>query len=222
MRRSASLAACLFGAAAIASCTSEGLTPPGDIGSGAAQPVQSSLAPAPDSMAMAPASNASAVPMAATAPPATQVSAAQPLESQVAFSGPQPSPSAVAAPVAAVISGSRVQFAPITGATREAAGPLSQELALRARQRGIALAGNGAAPTHILKGYFSQQSESGATTVTYVWDVIDPSGSRVHRIQGQAQAAGEGGWAVVPPATMQGIADRTIDELARWLAARSG
>lgn len=217
MRRSASLAACLLGAAAIASCTSDGLTPPADIGSGAAQPVQASLAPQPaDNVTMAPAGAPMMAASAAQPPasPPTMTQAAAP-----AFAAPEP---ASAAPVSAVISGSRIQFAPITGTTREAAVPLSQELAVRAQQRGIALAGNGAQPTHILKGYFSQLSGNGATTVTYVWDVVDVSGNRLHRIQGQAQAAGEGGWAVVPPATMQGIADRTIDDLARWLAARAG
>jgi hypothetical protein len=125
-------------------------------------------------------------------------------------------------PAAAVISPSRIQFAPITGATSDAAAPLSQRLAERARERGIGLAGNGGLPTHIVKGYFSEISEGGSTTVIYVWDVLDPGGNRLHRIQGQAKAKGAGGWATVSAQTMQAIADRTIDELAQWLASRAG
>ena len=119
---------------------------------------------------------------------------------------------------------SRIQFAPIVGSTVEAATPLTQELAKRARERGIGLAGSGGAgATHILKGYFSAMSEGGSTTVIYVWDVLDPAGNRLHRIQGQAKAEGKGdGWSAVPPATMQAIADRTIDEFAQWLSARTG
>ena len=91
------------------------------------------------------------------------------------------------------------------------------ELAKRARERGIGIAGSGGTgATHMLKGYFSAMTDGGSTTVIYVWDVLDPAGNRLHRIQGQAQGAdGSGdGWSAVPPATMQAIADRTIDEFA--------
>ena len=77
-------------------------------------------------------------------------------------------------------------------------------------------------PAYILKGYFSEVSDGGATTVVYVWDVMGPAGNRLHRIQGQARADGPGGWSAVSAKTMQGIADRTIDELAQWLSARAG
>ena len=52
----------------------------------------------------------------------------------------------------------------------------------------------------------------------------DPSGNRLHRINGQQKApAGSGeGWAAVPPATMQAIADSTVDQLTSWLAGSTG
>ncbi len=215
MRRSALLAACLVALTAIASCTSEGLAPPADIGSGA------SAATEPGMVALAPGPSATSPGVDAGAP------APQPAGAIAApgFTGPEPSsilPQGDAAPVTAVLSGSRVQFAPITGATREAAVPLSQRLASRARERSITLAGNGATATHIMKGYFSEVSDGTTTTVIYVWDVLDPAGKRLHRIQGQARAEGSGGWATVPASAMQGIAERTIDALAQWLASRAG
>ena len=100
-------------------------------------------------------------------------------------------------PVAAISTPSRIQFAPIVGSTVEAATPLTQELAKRARERGIGIAGSGGTgATHILKGYFSAMSEGGSTTVIYVWDVLDPAGNRLHRIQGQAKADGKRRWLV--------------------------
>jgi hypothetical protein len=116
---------------------------------------------------------------------------------------------------------SRIELAPITGATSQATASLTQRLSQRARQRGIAIAGNGAFPTHILKGYFSEVDDGSSTTVIYVWDVLDPSGNRLHRIQGQAKAKGKG-WAAVSARTMQDIADHTIDEFAQWLSSRAG
>jgi hypothetical protein len=118
----------------------------------------------------------------------------------------------------------RLRFDPIVGATVDVATPLTERLAQRARARGITLAGNAdPSTTHVLKGYFSTLTEGGQTTVIYVWDVYDPSGNRLHRINGQQKASGNGeGWAAVPPATMQAIADSTVDQLASWLASSTG
>lgn len=161
-----------------------------------------------------------------TGDPAAQPDAAAP-EGTPASPTPSPSPSGPAASVASLPSTARarINFAPIVGATVEAAGPLSERLALKARERGIALARSGeTGTTHVLKGYFSAITEGKKTTVIYVWDVLDPSGNRLHRIQGQkAVAAGSAsGWASVPREAMLEIADGTVDELVAWLAARTG
>ena len=49
----------------------------------------------------------------------------------------------------------------------------------------------------------------------------DPSGNRLHRIEGQQKAPpGKGeGFAAVTEGTMKTIADQTIDQLATWLSA---
>jgi hypothetical protein len=127
------------------------------------------------------------------------------------------------------MSKTRLQIAPIVGASVEAATPLTAELQTRARQRGITLAGSAdQTATHVLKGYFSAISEGKDTTVIYVWDVYDPAGNRLHRINGQMKApsAGNGGgadsWKDVSSATMQAIADQTIDQFAAFLGGKAG
>ena len=137
-----------------------------------------------------------------------------------------PAPAAPAQ-AASTLAGTRLQIAPIVGATVEAATPLTERLAVRARERGITLAGSssGQTPTLVLKGYFSAVTEGAETTVIYVWDVYDPAGNRLHRINGQQKAASAGGgdgWPAVAPSTMQAVADSTIDQLAAWLGSRSG
>jgi hypothetical protein len=54
--------------------------------------------------------------------------------------------------------------------------------------------------------------------VFYVWDILDPSGARLHRIQGQEAFPGSAGdpWASVPANVMERIATRSIDEYANW------
>lgn len=125
----------------------------------------------------------------------------------------------------AINSNARVQFAPAIGVAAEAVPALAARLRSRASQRGISVVqATDNTTTHVMKGYFSAFTDNGETTVIYVWDVLDRSGNRLHRIQGQQKqpgATGEG-WSTVTPPTMEAIADRTIDELAAWLSATAG
>jgi hypothetical protein len=128
-------------------------------------------------------------------------------------------------PVAAISTNAKVQFAPVIGATVEAVTPLTERLMNRSRERGIGLAPSGdPATTHLLKGYLAAISDNRATTVIYVWDILDPAGNRLHRIQGQRRvegATGEG-WQAVSPEVMRSIGDQTIDEFANWLTTQAG
>lgn len=113
--------------------------------------------------------------------------------------------------------------API-GAPEQHAAALARRIAERAAERSIAIAAEGdSGITHYFKGYFSTITEGGLTTILYVWDVLDPSATRLHRIQGQAPAPGSTleGWAAVPETTMAEIGTRTIDAFVEWLAQRN-
>jgi hypothetical protein len=202
---------------AIASCTADGMIPPAAIGGS-----QPAAAPAPGTLMMAPPTTAGVQP--GTDSP-TAGSEGATVAAAPAFSGTEPSaaPSqASTAPVAAIATMSTIQLAAITGAGEQAVAPLKQRIAARARERGIGVAGNGALPTHILRGYLSEFGDANSTTIIYVWDVVDPAGTRLHRIQGTARIKGSGGWSAVSAGTMEAIADRTIDDLAQWLAGRAG
>jgi hypothetical protein len=148
------------------------------------------------------------------------IAAAPPAAGALAAEGDAGLTGAPAVEAALVPSGVRLHIDPIVGASVAAATPLTERLAARARSRRIAVAGN-ADPntTHVLKGYFSAISEGRDTTIIYVWDIYDPAGNRLHRIDGRQEAAGGAGdWSAASPATMQAIADDTIDQLAAWLA----
>jgi len=147
---------------------------------------------------------AATAPSAATANSGTTASAAAPS----------------AAELAAIAPKTHIQFAPIIGATTEAVGPLSQRLAADAKADGISIIpANTQGATHILKGYFSAFTEGQKTTVVYVWDVLDPSGNRLHRIEGQEVTGSDKGtgWSSVSPALMEKIADDTMRQFTAWL-----
>ncbi|KXF76730.1 hypothetical protein ATN84_11895 [Paramesorhizobium deserti] len=116
----------------------------------------------------------------------------------------------------------KLQIAPIVGAPVSVVTPLSRRLAADAKEKGVTLAGaSETGQAYVMKGYFSALAEGNQTTVLYVWDILDPSGNRLHRIQGQEKVAGSApdSWSAVPPSAMEAIADRTMQEYASWLAA---
>lgn len=118
-----------------------------------------------------------------------------------------------------------VRFLPIIGAPVQAVTPLSRQLGAEARARGLTIkSANDASSEHILKGYFSAFSDSGNVTVTYVWDVLDANGGRLHRIQGQevVPSTATDPWAAVPASVMQQIATKSMAEYVAWRNARSG
>lgn len=118
-----------------------------------------------------------------------------------------------------------IRFLPIIGAPVEAVTPLSKRLGAEARSSGLTIrSASDNSTKYILKGYFSAMNDNGKTTVVYVWDVLDGSGARLHRIQGQETVAGTASdpWTVVPARTMEGIAQKTIRQYLDWRGSAPG
>lgn len=240
MRRSHLTAVSLLAAAILAGCTSANdVLEPSAIAKQQTQSTAGTVTATPLPPPTTPGQTASgqaapsqATPGQATASDAPRTPAPNGGQAAASAAGPavaaSPSPvPAASAPQAAAVAGkTRLQIAPIVGASVEAATPLTQRLAARAKERGMTLAGSsGQGATHVLKGYFSALTEGKDTTVIYVWDIYDPAGNRLHRINGQQKAPsvnGAEGWAAVSPATMQAIADSTLDQLTNWLSGRTG
>lgn len=130
-----------------------------------------------------------------------------------------------ALPSATAQGAETIRFLPIIGAPVGAVTPLSKRLGAEARSSGLTIrSASDNSARHILKGYFSAVNDSGKTTVVYVWDVLDGSGARLHRIQGQETVSGTAAdpWAAVPAGTMEGIAEKTIRQYLDWRGSTSG
>lgn len=113
----------------------------------------------------------------------------------------------------------QIRFMPVIGAPVNAVTPLSRQLAVEARNRGLTiLSASDQGGDHVLKGYFSADNFDGKTTVFYVWDILDPAGTRLTRIQGQEAFPGGSGdpWASVPADVMERIATRSLDDYIAW------
>ncbi|MDW5312861.1 hypothetical protein [Rhizobium sp. PL01] len=146
-------------------------------------------------------------------------------EQQMAEQEQPVQPPQKAAAIAPAASAGTIRFLPIIGAPVEVVTPLSKQLGAEARSHGLTIkAASDTSSQHILKGYFSALNDGGKTTVVYVWDVLDGTGNRLHRIQGQdtVNATAANLWSVVPPQTMQAIATKTINEYLSWRAGNAG
>jgi hypothetical protein len=118
-----------------------------------------------------------------------------------------------------------IRFLPIIGAPATVITPLARQLANAARaERVVIKASTDDSTNHILKGYLAAFRNGDGVTVSYVWDVLDKSGERLHRIQGRQDVAYAGGdlWAAVPGRTLQTIAEETLRAYGQWQRAQRG
>ncbi|WP_313616547.1 hypothetical protein [Agrobacterium sp.] len=153
----------------------------------------------------------------------------QPIAEAPPMQQAQPAPQMQApqesASLAPASSTGSIRFLPIIGAPVQAVTPLSRQLGAEARAQGLTIrSSTDTSSDHILKGYFSAFPDSGKVTIVFVWDVLDNSGARLHRLQGQESMPGKGSdpWAAVTPAAMEKIANRTLNEYMAWRNANAG
>lgn len=116
----------------------------------------------------------------------------------------------------------KVVLAPVIGAPDAVSRQLSTQLGTAAgQQRFELLQDRDARGEFTLRGYMVAARDKAGTKVSYIWDVADASGKRVHRITGEEVAAAAPNardpWAAVTPAVMQTIADKTAAQLGAWL-----
>lgn len=146
-------------------------------------------------------------------------------QQQQAADDQQPDQQQASLPPAAASGGNSIRFLPIIGAPVQAVTPLSRQLGADARSLGLTIkSSSDASASYILKGYLSAFEDGPQISVTYVWDVLDGAGNRVHRIQGAESAPLKRGdpWTAVPPAVMQKIATKTMSDFNSWRNSNGG
>ncbi len=119
-------------------------------------------------------------------------------------------------------SQSKVAVAPIMGApdtvSKDVGGLLGSSLE---RQR-VSVSKDGERPDYTLRGYMVATRERASTKVAYIFDLTDPAGKRVNRIQGEEMAQGgdaKNPWSAITPEVAQRITDKTATSLSTALAS---
>lgn len=131
-------------------------------------------------------------------------------------------PPAASPPPADAMSPSRtaLAFEPVVGIPKERAAALATALGSDAAAAKLPVVGRDKPDVRFrVKGYFSAAAEGTSTRVSYIWDIFDSAGARVHRITGAetVPAALPDPWSAVPDQTLADIASRTVADLRDWL-----
>jgi len=119
-----------------------------------------------------------------------------------------------------------VAFSNIIGPPKTVGDQLTAQLISHAQQKQIPVITDKARPsTYTVQGYLAQSNEKTSEKFSYILDVTDKSGKRVHRILGEEAVPAKPGakpWTSINQTAMQKIASKTANDLATWLPTQSG
>ena len=118
----------------------------------------------------------------------------------------------------------RFQIAPVIGSPENVSRDLQAQLAAAISRNGVSVAtAPNATGEYVVRGYVVAAREKSNAKISYIWDVTDQSGKRVHRITGEelARGGGKDPWAAVGPQVVQAIADKTARQIGSWLPGGS-
>ncbi|MDX2259850.1 MAG: hypothetical protein NW205_13170 [Hyphomicrobiaceae bacterium] len=120
----------------------------------------------------------------------------------------------------------RVAIAPVIGPPETITKDFQAQLTSALQKRQIGVSASTAEPArYTLRGYIVSAQERAGTKVSYIWDVTDAAGARVHRITGEevaAAATGRDPWSAVSGQIVATIADKTAGQLANWIPTQGG
>lgn len=107
----------------------------------------------------------------------------------------------------------------VIGAPEAVKTGMTTELNTSARALGLSVASGPANPAgRNLTGYLSAITETNGTAFSYVWDVFDAAGNRVHRVEGKEVSAERPSdpWLAAKQPVLKKIADSSMASLAAW------
>lgn len=120
-------------------------------------------------------------------------------------------------------SQTRVTIAPVIGAPENVATQLTSALTQSLAGKGVTAVDSGQSE-YTLRGYVVAARERTGTKVSYIWDVTDPKGKRVHRITGEEVITGSQSsdpWAAVSQDVVNAIVAKTSNEIGTWLPTQT-
>jgi hypothetical protein len=117
----------------------------------------------------------------------------------------------------------KLAFVPLIGAPATVSNQLTASVVTAIEKQSIPVAKAPNEPAdYTVRGYVVAAPEKTGTKLSYIWDVNDKGGTRVHRITGEEFVAGKAGkdpWSIVDQPTLDRIATNTSAQLGAWVPA---
>ena len=116
----------------------------------------------------------------------------------------------------------KVALAPIMGAPDNVGRDVGTQLGSSLERQRVVLAKTGDRADYTLRGYMVATRERAGTKVSYIFDLTDPSGKRVNRIQGEEVTQGgdpKNPWSALTPELSQRISDKAASSLSSAIAS---
>ena len=126
--------------------------------------------------------------------------------------------------VASLDTSKAMTFLPFEGAPQTKTASLTRLLNTSAQTNGLTiLPTTRAGAKYKVKGYFSALNDGSGTLLVYVWDVVDASGKRLHRINGRERTGTSktDPWQAITDTEIQRVASDTTARLKTWVDGRS-
>jgi len=126
--------------------------------------------------------------------------------------------------IASLDTSRAMTFLPFEGAPQSKTASLTRFLNTSAQSNGLAiLPATRAGAKYRVKGYFSALNDGNGTLLVYVWDVVDGTGKRLHRINGRERTGTTktDPWQAITDAEIERVARDTTARLKTWVDKRS-
>ncbi|MFM2422128.1 MAG: hypothetical protein RL291_658 [Pseudomonadota bacterium] len=121
----------------------------------------------------------------------------------------------------------KVAFAQVIGAPDVAARQIQQDMTTAASAQNIALVPATEPTALTIRGYFVAGKDRAGTKFSYIWDVTDTTGNRVHRFAGDEVGAAvpanqRDNWVALTPPMSQSMAQKSVASIAPVILQRQG
>jgi len=113
-----------------------------------------------------------------------------------------------------------ITFLPVVGPPKFAISSLSSAVRKSAQNNAITIISSGqTGATYQVKGYFSALDDGSGTILVFIWDILDRSGSTLHRISGEERTGNRktDPWAAVNTQMIERVVGRTMQDLRKWI-----
>lgn len=114
-----------------------------------------------------------------------------------------------------------VAFAPLVGVPATVSSRMLVAVKNAARAKKLPVTEEIASAGYLVRGYLVAAPETTGAKLSYIWDINDSKGVRIHRLMGSELLKGpktQNGWSLVNDSVIQKVADASTTKLSGWFS----